>query len=1007
MAGEVYRFLLRMPAHLREQLVGAAARSGRSLNAELVHRVEQSLARDQGAVRRLALRPGEGSMRRRTLRRWSVAAGVLASAMIVGFSALVLNGAAPTGPAVEAEMPTAQAAHMAELKRAAPGNGGMSSEGPGGAADAAFAQRAYPGSTISLAAMERARDSFAATTGRAFPRGKGKKGTWVSVGPSRALYPDSPFLNSFLYVPNAYVAGGRTTSVAIADTCKPGNCRLYVTPAGGGVWRTRNALAGTPHWVYLGGPLGINSAGAVTIDSNDPTGNTIYVGTGEANVCGSGCVAGVGIYKSTNGGDTWTGPLGGSATDSGNPLAGKGVGEILIKPGDPNTIYAATTTALRGMSESCCVGVTRPVPGAAKWGLYKSTNGGATWNFLHNGSASAADCTGSLTEFNNGGVCSPRGVRSLALDPSNPEIVYAGSYARGVWRSPDGGATWTQIKPSLNSTIITTRPNLAVTTLANGRTRMYVYEGHTGAGGQYSRLFRSDDVATGAPVFTDLTSPDPAQPGFATFNLCTGQCWYDAFVYTPKGYPDMVYAGGSYSYGETIANKRGVILSTDAGVSGTDMTYDGTDPLHPNGLHPDQHDIVTNPNNPFQFFETNDGGVMRSSGQLVDRSSWCTSPPNRGLNAAQTARCQQMLSAIPSKLEGINDGLSTLQWIKVTASPHNPQLLQGGTQDNGTWETPGNPVKWENTMIGDGGWNGFDAANPNVRFHSFFDVSPEVNFEGGNLDSWISIYDPLFGHAGSNFYSPIISDPVVSGTMFAGTGRTAYRTKTHGLGTMTMAEAQQHCNSWTGDFAVTCGDWAELGPVRLTNAAWGDRAGGNVAAVERTKADTATAWAGTSTGRLFISKNVAADPASAVTWTRLDDDTTIDPNRFISSIHVDPANGNRAWVSYSGYGANTPGSPQHIVQVVYDPATGTSTWTDLTHDFGDLPVNDLVRDDVTGDLYAGTDFGALRLAAGTATWTNSAPGLPNVEVTSLEIVANARILYAATHGLSTFRLNLD
>ena len=146
----------------------------------------------------------------------------------------------------------------------------------------------------------------------------------------------------------------------------------------------------------------------------------------------------------------------------------------------------------------------------------------------------------------------------------------------------------------------------------------------------YSRLFRSDDVATGAPVFTDLTSPDPAQPGFATFNQCTGQCWYDAFVHTPKGHPNMVYAGGSYSYGEVIANKRAVVLSMDAGVSGTDMTFDGTDSLHPNGLHPDQHDLVTNPNNPLQFFETNDGGVMRSSGDLVNRSSWCTGPPNRG-----------------------------------------------------------------------------------------------------------------------------------------------------------------------------------------------------------------------------------------------------------------------------------------------------------------------------------------------------------------------------------------
>jgi hypothetical protein len=962
-------------------------------------------------------------MSRRTLRRWSVAAGALAATMIVALSAFVLNGAGPAGPAgpeVEGEMPTALAGHLDKLMEAVPGDGGMSSEGPGGGADSAFMQRAFPDTTISLAEMQGARAAFTSSKGRAFPRGKGKNGTWVSIGPSRALYPDSEFLNSFLYVPNAYVAGGRTTAIAISNTCNPGNCRLYITPAGGGVWTTRNGLAGTPHWEYLGGPLGINSAGAVTIDPNDPSGKTVYVGTGEANICGSGCVAGVGIYKSTDGGDTWTGPLGGSATDTGNPLAGKGVGAIVIKPGSPNVIYAGTTTALRGMSESCCVGVTRPVPGIAKWGLYKSTDGGSTWSFIHNGSVNAADCTGSITEFNNGATCSPRGVRHVKLDPTNPEIVYASSYARGVWRSPDGGATWTQIKPSLNPAIIQTRAAIDVTTLPNGKTRMYVYEGHVGTKPnptppptsipEWSRLFRSDDVSAGAPVFTDLTSPSTALPGYATFNQCTGQCWYDMFVYTPKGQPDMVYTGGSYSYGETIANKRGVVLSTDAGVSGTDMTFDGTDSLHPNGLHPDQHSIVTNPNNPLQFFETNDGGVMRSSGELVNRSSWCDDP-NRGLNAADKAadkaRCQQMLSAIPSGLAGINDGLSTLQWTKVKASPHNPQLLQGGTQDNGTWETPGNPVKWENTMIGDGGWNGFDAANPNFRFHSFFDVSPDVNFNNGNIADWIWIADPIFGHLGSNFYSPIISDPVVSGTMFAGTGRTAYRTKTHGLGTMTLAEAQDHCNEWTGDFAVICGDWAELGTVRLTTAAWGDRSGGNVAAVERTAADTSSAWAGTSTGRVFISKNVDADPASAVSWTRLDDDTAIDPGRFVSSIHVDPANGNHAWVSYSGYGVNTPGTPAHIVEVTYNPGTGTSVWVDRSYDFGDLPVNDLVRDDVTGDLYAGTDFGALRLAAGTTTWTKSAPGLPNVEVTSLEILPSERILYAATHGLSTWRLNLD
>jgi hypothetical protein len=472
-----------------------------------------------------------------------------------------------------------------QLRAAAPQ--GKTEVGPESAAEAEFSARAYPNDTISLEQQTAASAAFEATKGRSFPRGKGRPGTWVTVGPSEALYPSTPFRDSFGYVPNRYVAGGRTTSLAIASTCKPGDCRLYATPAGGGIWRTRDALVGQPHWEYLAGPLGINAAGAVTIDPNDPSGNTIYVGTGEANICGSGCVAGTGLYRSTDGGDTWAGPLGGSATDTGNPLGGKGIGAIIVKPGDPSTIYVGTTTALRGMSSVCCSGVTRPVPGIAKWGLYKSTNGGASWTFIHNGSANAAGCTGSLAEFSNAATCSPRGVPHVALDPSNPDIVYAGSFARGIWRSNDAGATWTQIKPSLNAAVIQTRPEFAVTKLPNGKTRMYVHEGN--AGQNYSRLFRSDDVATGAPVFTDLTSPTTASPGFATYNQCDGQCWYDLFVYTPKGYPDIVYTGGSYRYGENVASHRAVVLSTDAGVSGTDMTFDGTDQFHPNGLHPDQH----------------------------------------------------------------------------------------------------------------------------------------------------------------------------------------------------------------------------------------------------------------------------------------------------------------------------------------------------------------------------------------------------------------------------------
>jgi hypothetical protein len=902
----------------------------------------------------------------------------------------------------EGEFPTALGRHIEKLMEAIPGDQGMSSEGPGSAAEAAFLARAYPSDTISIANMDAAKAAFTQARGRPFPSGKGAKGTWTMVGPDSALYPFTPLRNSFNYVPNAYIAGGRTTAIAIGPTCVQGNCKLWVTPAGGGIWRTKNAIDGTPTWKYLGGPLGINAAGAVTVDPNDPSGNTIYVGTGEANICGSGCVAGVGLYKSTNAGDTWTGPLGKAE------LGGKGIGDIVIKPGDPNTIYVGTTTALRGMSSTCCSGVTRPVPDAAKWGLYKSTNGGANWTFIHNGSANAADCTGSLTEFNNGAVCSPRGVRNVKLDPTNPDTVYAASYARGVWRSPDGGATWTQIKPSLNAAVIQTRPSIDVTTLPNGRTRMYVYEGN--AGQNFAQLSRSDDVATGAPTFTNLTSSNPADSGFAWYDLCStvgegGQCWYDEFVHTPAGHPDMVYVGGSYSYGQTIANKRGVVMSTDAGVSGTDMTFDGTDILHPNGLHPDQHDLVTNPNNPFQFFETNDGGIMRSSGDLVNRSTWCDDP-RRGLSGAELTRCRQMLSAIPSELTSMNKGLNTLQFMSLSVSPRNSKTLQGGTQDNGTWETGGNPNRWLNMMIGDGGQSGFDSTVPNFRFHTFFDASPDVNFNNGNIADWIWTADPIFGIPGNQFYVPIISDPVVSGTMFVGTGFGVHRTKTFGLGSRTIAEANAVCNEWTGTFNPpnSCGDWEELGANRLTSGFWGDRAGGAVAAVERTKANTTTAWAATTTGRVFISSNVDAEPASSVNWTRLDDDATT-PNRFVSSIYVDPANGNHAWISYSGYNMNTPATPGHVFEVTFNPGTGTSTWVDRSYDLADLPVTDLVRD-ANGDLYASSDFGVLRLASGTTTWTSAAPGMPNVEVTGLTILPGD-ILYAASHGLSAWRLNLS
>src|SRR5207237_1841742 len=312
----------------------------------------------------------------------------------------------------------------------------------------------------------------------------------------------------------------------------------------------------------------------------------------------------------------------------------------------------------------------------------------------------------------------------------------------------------------------------------------------------------------------------------------------------------------------------------------TDMTDDavGTDASH-DGLHPDQHAFVTNPNNPNQFFEGSDGGLMRSDGTFTDISSRCG---GRGLDPVSLARCQQLLSRAPTTWTSLNNGLQTLQFQSLSVNPANAKDVQGGTQDNGTFETTGSSVTWPQTIFGDGGLSGFDPTNPAFRFHTYFDAQIEVNFNSGAPPNWDWISDSFFIPPGSSearlFYLPVITDPAVHGTMFTGLTH-VWRTKDDGG---PQADLDTHCNRFTGDFTIQCGDWVQLGDAstngRLTCATTttntctygATRSGGSVGWISRTSADNSTLWAATTTGRLFISKNADADPGSAVRFTRLD-----------------------------------------------------------------------------------------------------------------------------------------
>ena len=84
----------------------------------------------------------------------------------------------------------------------------------------------------------------------------------------------------------------------------------------------------------------------------------------------------------------------------------------------------------------------------------------------------------------------------------------------------------------------------------------------------------------------------------------------------------------------------------------------------------------------------------------------------------------------------------------------------------------------------------------------------------------------------------------------------------------------------------------------------------------------------------------------------------------------------------------------------------TATWVNRSYNLDDLPATALVRDDLTGDLYVGTDFAVFRLASGETSWVMT-DGMPMVEVAGLTIVPSARVLYAATHGLGAWALDLS
>ena len=324
---------------------------------------------------------------------------------------------------------------------------------------------------------------------------------------------------------------------------------IYAASASGGLWKTVNAGAS---WTPIFEKQGSVSMGAVTLDPKDP--NTVWLGTGEQNNVRSS-LYGDGVYRSKDGGATW---------EHMGLKESRHIGRILVHPNDSNTVYVAALGSLWG-------------PGEER-GLYRTRDGGKTWTRLLRPS-----------QFT--------GVVEVAMHPTNPNILYAATFQRerrqwsmigggtegGLWRSTDGGDTWTRVGNGFPTNAV---GRVGVTFCPGKPDMMYAT-----AVGPDGGTFRSTDGGT----------------SWERRNKEIQSHWYYGEIFCDPMNPERIYV-------PTTPLSR----SDDGGKSFTNVLK--------GQVHADNHTMWINPKDSDHLILGNDGGMYtsRDGGQ---RWTWQSNLP--------------------------------------------------------------------------------------------------------------------------------------------------------------------------------------------------------------------------------------------------------------------------------------------------------------------------------------------------------------------------------------------
>jgi photosystem II stability/assembly factor-like uncharacterized protein len=674
------------------------------------------------------------------------------------------------------------------------------------------------------------------------------------------------------------IDAGRVTALAI----DPANTNvIYMGGAEGGIWKSTN---GGETWMPLGDRQVSLAIGAIAIDPNNS--NTIYAATGEANFSGDSYY-GAGILKSTDGGATWKQLPGGF---TGTACGGDYIGGIAVEPGNSQVVLAAVKSCNENQA-----------------GIYRSADGGQTWTGVYVPANYAWDPgTSVLFDPKNGSIAYAALDPTYSPSPSYPTVI----------KSTNGGLTWKASSgsgatalPSSSSvgrialSIAPSNPSILYAALADSSNSdlLGLYK-TTDAGANWAQL--------------------PNTPDF-----CSTQCWYDIVLAVSPTDPNFIVAGGVYPY---HPGGSAITTSSDGGHTWVDQSP---------GLHPDTHALAFTPNGS-KLYVGSDGGV------------WSTTNPTA--NSITWTDLNQTL-AITEFYPGLSMDQGNLNHSYV------------GTQDNGSERYSGS-LGWPTVACGDGGPTVIDYADTTTVYANCIQLSLYKSTDDGA--NWSSVISGIASNDRTAWVPPLSIDPERHQTLYFGTYR-VYQTQNGGT-------------SWT----AVSGD--------LTNPS-NSYHNGTLSILAVARSDDNTVYTGSDDGEIEVTRN--AHSTSGATWTSI---TNGLPYRAVTSIAVDPASATTAYAGFSGF-TGYGDSLGHI----FKTTNAGSTWVDISSDLPNTPVDAILIDpDDPNVLFIGTDIGAFYTTTGGASWSTLGQGLPNVVVTGLGLHENSRTLRATTHGRSAWDLNV-